>query len=199
MTRVSNPRTAPPLPEPDPSDRSAPGASTMEAPHQSLFQKGPKPAQLQVRLLSHILASSLSAQKAASSLPSNPMPTCPCPVLTGHRSCAFLHGVCHACQRVTNAGEQESGAPRSVLAASRETSSRASKREQAPTAETARHPVLAPLRECVSGEHLRIACLPISLCRSLRTGGARPPPSTWRHLPRQVKHTGSFPLSTGSA
>ena len=143
MTRVSNPRTAPPLPEPDPSDRSAPGASTMEAPHQSLFQKGPKPAQLQVRLLSHILASSLSAQKAASSLPSNPMPTCPCPVLTGHRSCAFLHGVCHACQRVTNAGEQESGAPRSVLAASRETSSRASKREQAPGIRSAAGPVSA--------------------------------------------------------
>ena len=131
------------IPEPDPSDRSAPGASTMEAPHQSLFQKGPKPAQLQVRLLSHILASSLSAQKAASSLPSNPMPTCPCPVLTGHRSCAFLHGVCHACQRVTNAGEQESGAPRSVLAASRETSSRASKREQAPGIRSAAGPVSA--------------------------------------------------------
>ena len=104
-------------------------------PMEAFSKKGSKSAQLQVRLLSHILASSLSAQKAASSLPSNPMPTCPCPVLTGNLSCAFLHGVCHACQRVTNAGEQESGAPRSVLAASMETSSRASKREQAPTAD----------------------------------------------------------------
>ena len=180
------------------SDRSAPGASTMQALIKAFFQKGAKTrTQLQVRLLSHILASSLSAQKAASSLPSNPMPTCPCPVLTGHRSCAFLHGVCHACQRVANADEQESGAPRSVLAASRETSSRASKREQAPTAETARHPVPAPLRECAPGEQISY-CLCQYPCRSLRTGGARPPPSTWRPA-RQVKHTGSFPLSTGSA
>ena len=156
----------------------------MEAPHQSLFQKGPKPAQLQVRLLSHILASSLSAQKAASSLPSNPMPTCPCPVLTGHRSCAFLHGVCHACQRVANADEQESGAPRSVLAASRETSSRASKRESRrppPRPHTTR--CRLPCASVFPGSILLLfLCLPIFLCRqsSLRTGGARPRPSTRR-------------------
>ena len=87
LTRVSNPRTAPPLPEPDPSDRSAPGASTMEAPHQSLFQKGPKPAQLQVRLLSHI--SLCTKELQAPSLPTRcrPVHTRFRPVIGAARFC----------------------------------------------------------------------------------------------------------------
>ena len=75
------------IPEPDPSDRSAPGASTMEALIKAFSKKGPKPAQLQVRLLSHI--SLCTKELQAPSLPTRcrPVHTRFRPVIGAARFC----------------------------------------------------------------------------------------------------------------
>ena len=118
------------------SDRSAPGASTMQALIKAFFQKGAKTrTQLCRCACFHTSLRALSLHKrAAGSLPTNPVPTGPHPMPTGHRNARFCMSAMAAnprCQR-----RQEKAARRApCLLPSRETSSRASKREQAPTAD----------------------------------------------------------------
>ena len=157
------------------SDRSAPGASTMEAPHQSLFQKGAKTRTAAGALaFTHPCELSLCTKELQAPSPSNPVPTCPHPVLTGHRSCAFLH-VCNGCQPALPTPAGESGASRSVLAAF-EGDFFSSLEERA----GARHPVGGGPGQCTSlGRGIRsvrvVSSVAIYLRRqsSLRTGGAR--------------------------